>query len=64
VSELVGVEFTPCRKSTSLDDGDVVLAIRLRYRVNPDEKVGDKAKKHGNSLVDYDLFEIHYNTFK
>lgn len=60
VSELVGRNVPLCRDMTDLRNGDIILAVRLRYRVNFSEKSGKPAREHGQKIEDYQFFLIHY----
>ena len=58
-SELTSVKVPLCRDITELKDGDVILAMRLKYRVPTDEK---SSRKHGERLDDYTFHYITYSS--
>lgn len=61
LTELLDREIPLSRSKTDLEDGDVIIACRLKYRVNPREKAG---RRHGNQLSDYEFFKVEYEEKK
>lgn len=59
-SNLIGQNIALCRDETDIKTGDTILVLKLRYRVNPQEKSGPNARKHGESIEDYDFFQVDY----
>lgn len=57
LSTMFGEQIEVSREETVLEDGDVLLVSRLKYRVNPAEKAGNT---HGQKLEDYEFSEITY----
>lgn len=57
LSELTGINIPISRETTDIRFGDLVLAMRLRYRIDPAEKA---TRKHGDSVEDYDFYEVHF----
>ena len=56
VEDLTGVPIPVCRDSTPVEDGDILLVARLKYRVpNP----RDKGRMH-TGIDDYEFFRIAY----
>jgi len=56
--DLLKVEIKVSREITRLKDGDVILAARLPYRVDPGEKGN---RKHGSKITDYEFFVVGYS---
>jgi hypothetical protein len=57
LSKLFEVSVPLSRESTEIKQGDVIIAVRLPYRIDPDEK---KGRKHGEALEDYEFFEVRF----
>jgi len=52
-TEILDHSFVLSRELTNVKANDTILVLKLRYRVNPNEK---KGRKHGNHPEDYDWF--------
>jgi len=59
LNQLFGTDFKTCRDKTQVKAGDTMLAMTLRYRVDPHEKRGN----HGADMSDYDFYVCTVDRF-
>jgi len=58
VFEITGHKIPINRDITEIKGGDVILVLKLRYRVSPSEKKGNR---HGDNVEDYEFCRISYS---
>ena len=57
IEKISGISVPISREQTVLREGDIILVAKLKYRVNPGEKAGNK---HGTDVKEYEFCLVRF----